>query len=100
MAQAHRISEDGNHPPAAVAPARILPGIVDPCSRDDRADGCRRDERGGHGGAGMLIFAEKLRRYGAPFGQSRRVVLVTVGVVAIWFPWLLPGLHVSAMRAM
>ena len=28
------------------------------------------------------------------------VLLVAIGVLAIWFPWLLPGLHVSAMPAM
>jgi hypothetical protein len=27
------------------------------------------------------------------------VVLVAVGVLVIWFPWLLPGLHASAMSA-
>jgi len=27
-------------------------------------------------------------------------VLVTVGVLAVWFPWLLPGLHASGMPAM
>jgi hypothetical protein len=27
-------------------------------------------------------------------------VLVSVGVLAIWFPWLLPGLHAAAMPAM
>ena len=47
-----------------------------------------------------VIFAEKLWRYGKPFGQAVGVVLVTVGVLAIWFPWLLPGLHASAMPAM
>jgi predicted metal-binding membrane protein len=47
-----------------------------------------------------VIFAEKLWRYGKPFGQAVGVVLVVVGAAAIWFPWLLPGLHVSAMPAM
>jgi predicted metal-binding membrane protein len=47
-----------------------------------------------------VIFVEKLWRYGKPFGQAVGVVLVAVGVLAIWFPWLLPGLHVSAMAAM
>jgi predicted metal-binding membrane protein len=47
-----------------------------------------------------VIFAEKLWRYGKPFGQAIGVVLVTVGVLAIWFPWLLPGLHASAMPVM
>ncbi len=47
-----------------------------------------------------VIFAEKLWRYGKPFGQAVGVVLVAVGVLAIWFPWLLPGLHVAAMPTM
>jgi hypothetical protein len=28
------------------------------------------------------------------------VLLVAIGVLAIWFPWLLPGLHAAAMPAM
>jgi predicted metal-binding membrane protein len=48
----------------------------------------------------VVIFAEKLWRYGKPFGQAVGVLLVAIGVLAIWFPWLLPGLHVSAMPAM
>ncbi len=48
----------------------------------------------------VVISAEKLWRYGKPFGQATGVVLVAVGIAAIWFPWLLPGLHVSAMPAM
>ncbi len=48
----------------------------------------------------LVILVEKLWRYGKPFGQAAGVVLVAVGVLAIWFPWLLPGLHVSAMPAM
>jgi predicted metal-binding membrane protein len=47
-----------------------------------------------------VIFAEKLWRYGRPFGQAVGVVLVTIGVLAIWFPWLLPGLHASGRPAM
>jgi predicted metal-binding membrane protein len=47
-----------------------------------------------------VILVEKLWRYGKPFGQAVGVVLVAVGVLAIWFPWLLPGLHVAAMPAM
>jgi predicted metal-binding membrane protein len=45
----------------------------------------------------VIIFVEKLWRYGRPFGQAAGLVLLTVGVLTIWFPWLLPGLHVSAM---
>jgi predicted metal-binding membrane protein len=47
-----------------------------------------------------VILVEKLWRHGKPFGQAVGVVLVAAGVLAIWFPWLLPGLHVSAMPAM
>jgi hypothetical protein len=28
------------------------------------------------------------------------VALAAFGVLAIWFPWMLPGLHVSGMPAM
>ena len=47
-----------------------------------------------------VILAEKLWRYGKPFAQAVGVVLVAVGVLAIWFPWLLPGLHASVMPPM
>ena len=48
----------------------------------------------------VVIAAEKLWRYGKPFAQAVGVVLVVVGVLAIWFPWLLPGLHVAGMPTM
>ena len=48
----------------------------------------------------VVIFAEKLWRYGKPLTQAVGAVLVAVGILAIWFPWLLPGLHVSGMPAM
>jgi predicted metal-binding membrane protein len=48
----------------------------------------------------VVILVEKLWRYGKPFGRAIGVVLVAIGVLAIWFPWLLPGLHVSNMPAM
>jgi predicted metal-binding membrane protein len=51
-------------------------------------------------GLAAVIFAEKLWRYGKPFGHAVGVALVAVGVLAIWFPWLLPGLHASGMPAM
>jgi predicted metal-binding membrane protein len=51
-------------------------------------------------GLAAVIFAEKLWRYGKPFGQAIGVVLVAVGVLAMWFPWLLAGLHASGMPAM
>lgn len=47
-----------------------------------------------------VISAEKLWRHGKPFGQAVGVLLVVIGTVAIWLPWLLPGLHVSGMPVM
>ncbi len=47
-----------------------------------------------------VIFIEKLWRHGKPFGQAAGIVLIAAGVLAIWFPWLLPGLHAAAMPAM
>lgn len=51
-------------------------------------------------GLGVVIFAEKLWRYGKPFGQAVGVVLIAIGVLAIWFPALLPGLHDPMMARM
>jgi predicted metal-binding membrane protein len=48
----------------------------------------------------VVIFAEKLWRYGRPFGRAVGVVLVAVGILAIWYPWLLPGLHAAGMTSM
>jgi predicted metal-binding membrane protein len=48
----------------------------------------------------VVILAEKLWRYGKPFGQAVGVLLVAAGVLAVWFPWLLPGLHASGMPGM
>ena len=48
----------------------------------------------------VVIFAEKLWRYGKPFAQAVGVALVAAGVLAIWFPWLLPGLRASVMPPM
>jgi len=48
----------------------------------------------------VAIFAEKLWRHGKPFGQAVGILLVATGFLAIWFPWLLPGLHAAPMHAM
>jgi predicted metal-binding membrane protein len=48
----------------------------------------------------VVIFAEKLWRYGKPFGLAVGVALMVVGVLAIWFPWLLVGLHSTGMTGM
>lgn len=52
------------------------------------------------GALAAVILVEKLWRYGKPFGQAAGVVLAGIGILAIWFPWLLPGLHVSPMPVM
>jgi predicted metal-binding membrane protein len=41
----------------------------------------------------VVIFVEKLWRYGAGFGRVVGVALILAGVAAIWYPSLLPGLH-------
>ncbi len=48
-------------------------------------------------GLAAVIFVEKLWRHGKPFGQAVGIVLVAAGILAIWFPWLLPGLHAAGM---
>jgi len=48
----------------------------------------------------VVIFVEKLWRYGKPFGRAVGALLVAIGAAAIWFPWLLPGLHASGMAPM
>jgi predicted metal-binding membrane protein len=47
-----------------------------------------------------VIFVEKLWRHGKPFGHAVGIVLVAAGVLVIWFPWLLPGLHAAGMPVM
>jgi predicted metal-binding membrane protein len=47
-----------------------------------------------------VIFIEKIWRYGKPFGQVVGLALLATGALAIWFPWLLPGLHVASMPMM
>jgi predicted metal-binding membrane protein len=48
----------------------------------------------------VVVFAEKLWRHGKPFGRAVGVALIAIGIAAIWFPWLLAGLHVSGMPRM
>jgi predicted metal-binding membrane protein len=49
---------------------------------------------------GAVIFTEKLWRHGKLFGQAIGILLLATGLLAIWFPWLLPGLHTTGMPAM
>ena len=46
-----------------------------------------------------VISAEKLWRYGKPLTRAAGAMLIAAGILAIWLPWLLPGLHVSPMPA-
>jgi predicted metal-binding membrane protein len=48
----------------------------------------------------VIIFTEKLWRHGKPFGRAIGILLLATGLLAIWFPWLLPGLHAAGMPAM
>ena len=48
----------------------------------------------------VVIFVEKIWRYGKPFGQVIGIALLAAGALAIWFPWLIPGLHTSGMPVM
>ena len=48
----------------------------------------------------VVIFTEKLWHHGKPFGQAVGILLIATGLLAIWFPWLLPGLHATGMPAM
>ena len=48
----------------------------------------------------VVIFIEKIWRYGRPFGQAIGLALLAAGALAIWFPWLLPGLHMASMPMM
>jgi predicted metal-binding membrane protein len=49
---------------------------------------------------GVIIFTEKLWRHGRLFGRAVGVLLLGTGPLAVWFPWLLPGLHAAGMPAM
>ena len=48
----------------------------------------------------VVIFVEKLWRHGAGFGRVVGVAFIVTGVAALWFSWLLPGLHASPMPMM
>ena len=44
-------------------------------------------------GLAVFIFVEKLWRHGKLFGQVVAILFIAIGILAIRFPWLLPGLH-------
>jgi predicted metal-binding membrane protein len=44
-------------------------------------------------GLAVFIFVEKLWRHGKLFGHVVAILFIATGILAIRFPWLLPGLH-------
>ena len=44
-----------------------------------------------------VIFIEKVWRYGHQFALVVGVALIATAALAIWMPWLLPGLHMKSM---
>jgi predicted metal-binding membrane protein len=46
-----------------------------------------------------VIFIEKVWRYGRQFAVVVGVALLVAAILAIWVPWLLPGLHMKSMSA-
>ena len=42
-------------------------------------------------GIALVVLTEKLWRHGRSFGLGIGLLLAVTGLVAIWFPWLLPG---------
>jgi predicted metal-binding membrane protein len=47
----------------------------------------------------IVIFIEKVWKYGRQFATAVGVVLLGIAVAAIWVSWLLPGLHMTTMPA-
>jgi predicted metal-binding membrane protein len=47
-----------------------------------------------------VILVEKVWKYGRPFSKAVGATLLLVAVLAIWYPWLLPGLHMASGSAM
>jgi predicted metal-binding membrane protein len=47
-----------------------------------------------------VIFIEKVWRYGRQFATAVGLLLIGAAVVAIWVPWMLPGLHMTTMTTM
>jgi predicted metal-binding membrane protein len=45
----------------------------------------------------VVIFIEKVWKYGRRFATAIGVLLLAAAVMAIWVPWLLPGLRMASM---
>jgi len=48
----------------------------------------------------VVILVEKVRVHGRGFAWAVGVALIAIGIAALWFPWLLPGLHAAPMPSM
>jgi predicted metal-binding membrane protein len=47
-----------------------------------------------------VILVEKVWKYGRPFSRVVGGTLLLAAVLAIWHPWLLPGLHMASPTMM
>ena len=44
-----------------------------------------------------VIFIEKVWKYGRQFATAVGLLLLGIALLAVWVPWLLPGLHMATM---
>jgi predicted metal-binding membrane protein len=47
----------------------------------------------------VVIFIEKVWKYGRQFATAIGVLLLAAAAMAIWVPWLLPGLRMASMSS-
>jgi len=57
-------------------------------------------DHAGPASTGGPVQALAPRRLAVPWVAVAALAAVAIGVLAIWFPWLLPGLHASGMPPM
>ncbi|HYK33725.1 MAG TPA: DUF2182 domain-containing protein [Streptosporangiaceae bacterium] len=48
----------------------------------------------------VIIFIEKIWHHGKSFSWAIGTLLLATGLLAIWFPWLLAGLHATTSHGM
>jgi predicted metal-binding membrane protein len=48
----------------------------------------------------VVIFIEKVWKHGRGFATAIGIILLAVAVLAVWVPWLLPGLRMPQMSGM
>ena len=47
----------------------------------------------------VVIFVEKVWKYGRQFATAVGIVLILLAALAVWVPWLIPGLHMASMSS-